>query len=95
MWLTLLVLALGLAIVIIDGTIVNVAIPSIQKEFNANLRDLEWVNSVYSLVFAALIITWGRIGDQLGRKRLFIAGVSVFVAGSILSGFSQIGRAHV
>ena len=88
-WLTLLVLSLGLAIVIIDSTIVNVAIPSIQREFNASFKQLEWVNSVYSLVFAAFIITWGRIGDQVGRKRIFIAGVSVFVAGSAVAGASR------
>jgi MFS family permease len=87
-WLTLLVLALGLAIVIIDGTIVNVAIPSIRKEFNTNLRSLEWVNSIYSLIYAALIVTWGRVGDQIGRKRIFIVGVSVFVAGSMLAGIA-------
>ncbi len=88
-WLTLLVLSLGLAIVIIDGTIVNVAIPSIQKEFNASFKQLEWVNSVYSLIFAAFIITWGRIGDQVGRKRIFIAGVTTFVIGSVLAGGSR------
>ncbi len=88
-WLTLLTLSLGLAIVIIDGTIVNVAIPSIQREFNAAFKDLEWVNSVYSLIFAAFIITWGRIGDQVGRKRIFIAGVTVFVIGSLLAGASR------
>lgn len=87
-WLVLVVLALGLAIVIIDSTIVNVAIPSIRKEFNASLRDLEWVNSVYSLVYAALIVTWGRVGDQIGRKRIFVTGVAVFVAGSMLSGIA-------
>lgn len=87
-WLTLLTLALGLAIVIIDATIVNVAIPSIRKEFGATLQDLEWVNSIYSLVFAALIVTWGRIGDQIGRKRIFIAGVTVFVGGSLLAGLA-------
>jgi len=88
-WLSLLVLSLGLAIVIIDSTIVNVAIPSIQKEFNASLKDLEWVNSIYSLVYAALIVTWGRIGDQIGRKRIFIAGILTFVLGSALAGASQ------
>ncbi len=88
-WLSLLVLSLGLAIVIIDSTIVNVAIPSIQQEFNASLKNLEWVNSIYSLVYAALIVTWGRIGDQIGRKRIFIAGVIVFVLGSALAGASQ------
>lgn len=85
-WLTLLVLSLGLAIVIIDSTIVNVAIPSIRAEFNATLQQLEWVNSIYALVYAALIVTWGRIGDQVGRKRIFVAGVAVFVAGSLLAG---------
>ncbi len=85
-WLTLLVLSLGLAIVIIDGTIVNVAIPSIRAEFNATLQQLEWVNSIYALVYAALIVTWGRIGDQVGRKRIFIGGVTVFVVGSLMAG---------
>jgi len=85
-WLTLLVLSLGLAIVIIDGTIVNVAIPSIRAEFNATLQQLEWVNSIYALVYAALIVTWGRIGDQIGRKLIFIIGVAAFVAGSLMAG---------
>jgi len=88
-WLVLFTLALGLAIVIIDGTIVNVAIPSIRKEFGATLQDLEWVNSVYSLIFAALIITFGRVGDQIGRKRIFVAGVATFVVGSLLAGLSS------
>jgi MFS family permease len=85
-WLALLVLGLGLAIVIIDGTIVNVALPSISRDFGASLRDLQWVNSVYALVYAALIVTFGRIGDQFGRKLLFILGVATFLAGSVLSG---------
>ena len=88
-WLSLLVLSLGLAIVVIDTTIVNVAIPSIQQEFSASLKNLEWVNSIYSLVFASLIVTWGRIGDQIGRRRIFIAGVLVFMLGSALAGASQ------
>jgi EmrB/QacA subfamily drug resistance transporter len=85
-WMSLLVLGLGLAIVIIDGTIVNVVLPSISRDFDANLRDLQWVNSLYALVYAALIVTFGRIGDQFGRRLLFVIGVIVFVAGSALSG---------
>jgi EmrB/QacA subfamily drug resistance transporter len=85
-WLALLVLGLGLAIVIIDGTIVNVVLPSISRDFSANLQDLQWVNSIYALVYAALIVTFGRIGDQFGRRLLFVIGVVVFVAGSALSG---------
>ena len=85
-WLALIILGLGLAIVIIDGTIVNVVLPSISRDFGANLRDLQWVNSVYALVYAALIVTFGRVGDQFGRRLLFVIGVFVFVAGSVLSG---------
>ena len=85
-WLALIVLALGLAIVIIDGTIVNVILPSISRDFGANLRDLQWVNSIYALAYAALIVTFGRIGEQFGRRLLFVTGVVVFVAGSALSG---------
>jgi EmrB/QacA subfamily drug resistance transporter len=87
-WLALLVLGLGLAIVIIDGTIVNVILPAISSEFAANLAGLQWVNAVYALVYAALIVTFGRIGDQFGRRLMFVIGVAVFVAGSILSGAS-------
>jgi len=87
--LTLMVLSLGLAIVIIDTTIVNVTIPSIRKEFNAALADVEWISAVYALVFAAFIVTWGKLGDLFGRKRIFIAGVVTFVAGSILVGNGQ------
>jgi EmrB/QacA subfamily drug resistance transporter len=85
-WLMLLLLGMGLAIVIVDVTIVNVAIPSIRREFNASFNDIEWVTSIYALVYAALIVTWGRLADQLGRKRIFIAGVITFVVSSILAG---------
>ena len=88
-WLALLILGLGLAIVIIDGTIVNVILPAISSEFTANLSSLQWVNAVYALVYAALIVTFGRIGDQFGRRLMFVIGVVVFVAGSILSGASS------
>lgn len=88
-WLTLLVLCFALLIVIIDVTIVNVTIPAIRQEFDASLASLEWITAIYSLVFAAFIVTWGRIGDELGRRRIFIAGVVVFVFGSVVVGFSQ------
>jgi EmrB/QacA subfamily drug resistance transporter len=88
-WLALIVLGLGLAIVIIDGTIVNVILPSISRDFTATLQSLQWVNSVYALVYAALIVTFGRIGDQFGRRLMFVLGVVVFTAGSVLSGSSS------
>lgn len=85
-WLALVVLALSLLLVIMDGTIVNVAIPSIQSDLKATLADVEWVNSIYSLIFAMTLILWGKLGDIYGRRRLFVAGLLVFGAGSMLSG---------
>lgn len=85
-WITLFVLSLALAIVVIDITIVNVAIPSIRFEFNAGLHDVEWIIALYALVYAAFIITWGKLGDQFGRRRMFILGVATFVIGSLIVG---------
>lgn len=85
-WLGLVILGLALAIVIIDTTIVNVTIPSIQKEFGASIRDLEWISASYALVYAAFIITWGRLADSLGRRLVFVLGLVVFVLGSLLVG---------
>lgn len=85
-WLTLVILALSLLLVIMDATIVNVAIPSIQSDLNTSLADVEWVNSIYSLIFAMTLILWGKLGDIHGRRRLFLAGLLVFGAGSMLSG---------
>jgi len=88
-WIALLILSLSLMLVIMDGTIVNVAIPSITQDFNSTFRDAEWVNTVYSLVFAATLILWGKIGDQYGRRRLFLIGVLIFGTGSALVGASS------
>lgn len=85
-WLTLIVLSLALAIVVIDITIVNVAIPSIRSEFNAGLHDVEWIIALYALVYAAFIIAWGKLGDQFGRRRMFVAGLATFVIGSLVVG---------
>jgi EmrB/QacA subfamily drug resistance transporter len=85
-WLALVILALSLLLVILDATIINVAIPSIQNEFSASLSDVEWVNSIYSLIFAMTLILWGKLGDVYGRRRLFLAGLLLFGSGSMLSG---------
>ncbi len=85
-WLGLAVLSLGVSMIIVDATIVNVAIPSIIREFGLGLSDAEWVNSIYSLVFAALLITLGKVGDVYGRRRLFIVGLVVFAGASLLAG---------
>ena len=90
-WLGLAVLSLGVSMIIVDATIVNVAIPSIIREFSLGLSDAEWVNSIYSLVFAAFLITLGKLGDVYGRRRLFIVGLVVFVVASVLAGRSGSG----
>src|SRR5215470_16854330 len=83
---TLLVTCLGLFMVFLDGSIVNVALPTIQADLQANLSDLQWVVDAYILPFAALMLTAGTLGDRFGRKRLFLAGLVLFLLGSLLCG---------
>ena len=87
--LTLLVLSLSLAIIVLDATIVIVALPTISKDFSISLKDLEWITSLYALVFGSFLLTWGKLGDEFGRRRIFMAGISLFVLGSIVDGVSQ------
>ncbi len=84
-WIGLGVLAAGLSMIVIDGTIVGVALPVIIDKLRLSLGDAQWVNSLYSVVFAALLLSAGRMGDRLGRRKLFAAGVIVFMLGSILA----------
>lgn len=84
-WIGLGVLAAGLSMIVIDGTIVGVALPVIIHNLNLSLGDAQWVNSLYSVVFAALLLSAGRIGDRLGRRKLFVAGIIVFMLGSVLA----------
>src|SRR5213594_3435193 len=87
--LILLVLSLSLAIIVIDATIVIVAQYQIQKDFGISLKDLEWITSLYALIFGSFLLTWGKLSDEFGRKRIFVAGISLFIIGSIVDGFSQ------
>src|SRR5712664_388701 len=87
--LILLVLSLSLAIIVIDATIVIVAQYRISQDFKINLKNLEWITSLYSLVFGSFLLTWGKLSDEFGRKRIFIIGISLFIIGSIIDGFSQ------
>jgi EmrB/QacA subfamily drug resistance transporter len=87
-WLTLFVLCLAVLIAVVDITVVNVTIPAIRAEFNVELNQVEWIIAVYALVFAAFIITWGKLGDQFGRRRMFIAGLVTFIVGSVVVGFA-------
>ncbi len=67
---------------------VIVSLPTIQKDFSITFKDLEWITSVYALVFGTFILTWGKLSDEYGRKRIFAVGVTLFVTGSIVDGIS-------
>ncbi len=87
-WLILGVLVLCLLIVILDNTILNVALKNIQQSLGATQSDMEWAVNAYSLVFAGLLFTWGVIGDRLGRKRVLLTGLVLFGAFSAACAFS-------
>nr|WP_274635709.1 MFS transporter [Microbacterium bovistercoris] len=85
-WLGLATLASGLGMIVLDGTIVGVALPDIVRDLHLTLSDAQWVGSLYAAVLAALLLSAGRLADRWGRKRLFLAGIVVFVAGSVWAG---------
>jgi EmrB/QacA subfamily drug resistance transporter len=91
-WLGLAMLSLGVAMIIVDATIVNVAIPSIIRDLNLDSTTAEWINTIYALVFAAFLVTFGRIGDVLGRRALYLVGLVVFGAASVLAGAAPTGE---
>ena len=90
-WLGLVALTTGVAMIIVDATIVNVAIPSIIRDLHIGITQAEWANSIYSLIFAALLISVGRVGDVSGRRRIFIIGLVVFLAASVLTALAPNG----
>ncbi len=87
-WLALAVLAVSLGMIVLDGTIVGVSLPTIIAELRLSLTNAEWVNSLYSVVFAALLLTAGRLGDRFGRRTLLLGGLVVFGLGSVLAALS-------
>jgi EmrB/QacA subfamily drug resistance transporter len=91
-WIGLAMLSLGVAMIIVDATIVNVAVPSIIRELDLDSTTAEWINTVYALVFAALLVTLGRIGDLFGRRRLYLLGLVVFGVASIGAGAAPSGE---
>ncbi len=87
-WLALVFLSLGLAIVIIDNTVLNVAIPYILRDLNTTFDAMQWVVSGYALIIATLLITVGRLGDLFGRKKIFLLGTVFFAIGSFIASIS-------
>ena len=87
-WLALIVLCAGFLLIVVDMTIVNVALPSIQRDLGFSQSGLAWVVNAYLIAFAGLLLLAGRVGDLVGRKRVFIAGLAIFTAASVLCGLS-------
>lgn len=83
-WIALIFLALGVSMIILDATVVNVAIPTMITDLGLTTTDAEWVNASYALAFASLLILFGRLADRFGRKRIFVLGVILFTAASAL-----------
>src|SRR2546429_7660395 len=79
---------LGSSMAFIDGTVVNVALPALQASFHATVVDVQWVVESYGLFLSALILLGGSLGDLLGRRRMFVAGVAIFAFASPGSGFA-------
>ena len=87
-WLALIVLCAGMLMIVLDATIVNVALPSIQRDLGFSQSGLAWVVNAYLIPFGGLLLLAGRLGDLIGRKRIFVAGLVVFTAASLLCGAS-------
>lgn len=90
-WLTLGAVSFGLFMIMLDNTVVNVALPSIQRDLGVGLSELEWIVAGYALTFASLMLIGGKLADAYGRRRLFVAGIVVFTIASLACGLSGTG----
>ena len=88
-WLALYVLCVGMLMIVLDATIVNVALPSIQEDLGFSQNDLAWVVNAYLIAFGGLLLLSGRIGDLIGQRRVFLVGLGVFTGASLLCALAQ------
>src|SRR5437764_10803690 len=87
-WLALMVLCAGMLMIVLDQTVVNVALPSMQHDLGFSQSSLAWVVNAYLIAFGGLLLLAGRLGDLIGRKRVLTTGLAVFTAASLLCGVS-------
>jgi EmrB/QacA subfamily drug resistance transporter len=87
-WWTLVAVAFGLFMIMLDNTVVNVALPSIGRDLKISISELEWIVTGYALVFAALLITGGKLADMFGRRKIFVIGLVIFSASSLACGLA-------
>jgi EmrB/QacA subfamily drug resistance transporter len=88
-WWTLLAVSFGLFMIMLDNTVVNVALPSIRTDLGISISELEWVVNGYALTFGVLLLTGGKLADMLGRRRMFIVGLVIFTGSSFFCGFAS------
>ncbi len=91
-WWTLAAVSFGLFMIMLDNTVVNVALPSIQRDLGVGLSELEWIVSGYALTFAALMLIGGKLADAYGRRLIFVVGIVVFTLASLACGLSSTGN---
>src|SRR3954451_576628 len=88
-WFALVVLCAGMLMIILDQTIVNVALPSIQADLDFSPTGLAWVINAYLIAFGGLLLLAGRVGDLIGRRQVFLAGLALFTVASLLCGLAM------
>src|ERR671928_1140648 len=88
-WWTLGAVSFGLFMIMVDNTVVNVALPSIQRDLGIGLSELEWIVTGYALTFASLMLTGGKLADHYGRRLVFVAGLAIFTAASLACGLAD------
>src|SRR5947209_20470230 len=87
-WVILVLICLAQFMVVLDATIVNVALPSIQKDLGLSEANLQWIVNAFTLVFGGFLLLGGRAGYLVGRKRLFLVGLAIFTTASLLNGLA-------
>jgi EmrB/QacA subfamily drug resistance transporter len=90
-WFGLVFISLGVALIIVDSTIVNVAVPSIVDDLGISSTQVQWVQEAYTLVFASLLLLFGSLADKFGRRRMLLIGIVIFTAASVLAGLAPTG----
>src|ERR687895_2460666 len=90
-WFSLAAVSFGLFMIMLDNTVVNVALPAIQRDLGADLSELQWVVTGYALTFAALMLIGGKVADAYGRRRIFVLGIVVFTIASLWCGLADSG----
>src|SRR2546429_9699295 len=88
-WIALVVLCTGMLMIVLDATVVNVALPAIQSDLGFSPSSLAWVVNAYLIAFGGLLLLAGRLGDLISRRGVFLAGLAVFTGASLLCGLAQ------